>query len=117
MTFYGECTRALICQNFAQGHKVGEQGRCSGDYTLVHFLCSPGAGGTEEEVPSPETGHCASGCEKKATHDDYNLVHFLCAAGGKGHVGDLSADGAGVAEAPSGAGVQDTARALAAGRV
>ena len=79
VTLHGKCTRALTCQNFVQGHKVGDQGRCSGDYTLVHFLCTP--------------------------------------AGGKGHVGDLSANGAGVAEAPYAAGVQDPARALAAGRV
>jgi hypothetical protein len=115
VTLHGKCTRALTCQNFVQGHKVGDQGRCSGDYTLVHFLCTP-AGGTEER-PCPGTVHCASGCEKQEIHDEYNLVHFLCTAGGKGHVGDLSANGAGVAEAPYAAGVQDPARALAAGRV
>jgi hypothetical protein len=60
---------------------------------------------------------CASGCEKQETRDEYNLVHFLCTAGGEGYVGDLSADGAGVAEAPYAAGFQDTAQVLAAGRV
>lgn len=121
VALYGKCTRALTCQKFAQGHKVGDQGRCSGDYTLVHFLCTPGAGGSDESLSRDRTHsgtvRCASGCEKQETRDEYNLVHFLCTAGGEGYVGDLSADGAGVAEAPYAAGFQDTAQVLAAGRV